>query len=95
MDKVMIVGRVEGDVVAGGAIYQKQCAVCHAKNGKGRGMFPLLVGQYTNYLKKQLHAYRAGERPHDEDEVKQGALMALSDTDLQNILAYLTSIQKP
>lgn len=95
MDKVMIVGRVEGDIAAGGAIYQKQCAACHAKNGKGRGMFPLLVGQYTNYLKKQLEAYRAGERPHDEDEVKQGSLMALSDKDLQDILAYLTSIQKP
>jgi len=95
MDKVMIVGRVEGDLAAGGALYQKQCASCHAKNGKGRGMFPLLVGQYTNYLKKQMDAYRAGERAHDEDEVKQGALMNLGEKDLQDILAYLTSIQKP
>jgi cytochrome c553 len=95
MEKVMIVGRVEGDIVAGGAIYQKQCAVCHAKNGKGRGMFPMLVGQYTQYLARQLEAYRKGERPHDEDEVKQGSLMNLSEQDLQNILAYLTSIQKP
>ena len=94
MDKVMIIGRVEGDLAAGEAIYQKRCAACHAKNGKGRGMFPMLVGQYTQYLARQMEAYRKGERPHDEDEVKQGSLMDLSDKDLQDILAYLTSIQK-
>jgi cytochrome c553 len=95
MEKVMIIGRVEGDIVAGGAAYQKQCAACHAKNGKGRGMFPMLVGQYTQYLARQMESYRKGERPHDEEEVKQGSLMNLSEQDLQNILAYLTSIQKP
>lgn len=95
MEKVMIVGRVEGDIAAGEAIYQKQCAACHAKNGKGRGMFPMLVGQYTQYLARQMEAYRKGERPHDEEEVRQGVLMNLGEQDLQNILAYLTSIQKP
>jgi cytochrome c553 len=95
MEKVMIIGRVEGDLAAGGAIYQKQCATCHAKNGRGRGMFPMLVGQYTQYLARQMEAYRKGERPHDEEEAGQGSLMSLSEQDLQNILAYLTSIQKP
>ncbi len=95
MEKVMIVPRVEGDIAAGAAIYQKQCAACHGKTGKGRGMFPMLVGQYTQYLARQIEAYRAGERPHDEDEVKQGSLMGLGEQDLQNILAYLTSIQRP
>lgn len=94
MEKVMLIGRVEGNLAAGEAIYQKQCAACHAKNGKGRGMFPMLVGQYTQYLVKQMEAYRKGERPHDEEEVKEGSLMKLSEQDLQNILAYLTSIQK-
>lgn len=94
MEKVMIIGRVEGDLAAGGAIYQKQCAACHAKNGKGRGMFPMLVGQYTQYLARQMEAYRKSERPHDEDNAKEGSLMDLSEQDLQNILAYLTSIQK-
>lgn len=95
MEKVMIIPRAEGDLAAGEAIYQKLCAACHAKNGKGRGMFPMLVGQYTSYLKRQIDLYRAGDRAHDEDEPKQGSLTDLSDKDIQDILAYLTSIQKP
>lgn len=93
VDKVMIIPRVDGDLANGGAVYQKECAACHAKDGKGRGKFPMLIGQYTNYLKKQMDAYIAGERPHDEVEVK-GILNRLSEKDLQDILAYLTSIQE-
>ncbi|MDO8933193.1 MAG: c-type cytochrome, partial [Rhodocyclaceae bacterium] len=93
VDKVMIIPRVEGDIVAGGAIYQKDCAACHGKTGKGRGKFPMLIGQYTNYLKKQMDAYVKGERPHDEVEVK-GILNTFQEKDLQDILAYLTSIQE-
>lgn len=95
MDKVMIIPRAEGDIAAGEVIYQKNCAECHGRTGRGRTIFPMLVGQYTAYLKKQMDAFRAGERPHDQEEVKAGSLMPLSEQDLQNILAYLTSIQKP
>lgn len=93
MEKVMIISRAEGDVEPGKAIYQKECASCHGKNGMGRGKFPMLVGQYTNYLKKQADAYVKGERPHDE-EGTTGILNTLKDKDIQDILAYLTSIQE-
>ena len=43
------------------------CAVCHGETGKGRCMFPMLVGQYTNYLKRQVDLYRKGDRLHDEE----------------------------
>ena len=92
VDKVMIVPRVEGDIDAGKVVYQRECASCHAKDGRGRGRFPMLVGQYTNYLKRQMDAYLKGERPHDE-KVTTGVLNTLKDKDLQDILAYLTSIQ--
>jgi cytochrome c553 len=59
----------------------------------GRGKFPMLVGQYTNYLKKQMDAFIKGERSHDEVEVK-GILNTLQEKDIQDILAYLTSIQE-
>lgn len=94
MDKVMIVPRAEGDLDNGRKIYQKECASCHAKDGRGRGKFPMLTGQYTNYLKKQADAYVKGERPHDE-EGTTGILNTLKEQDILDILAYLTSIQDP
>lgn len=94
MEKVMIVPRAEGDLANGKAIYQKECYACHGRDGRGRGKFPMLVGQYTNYLKKQIDAYVKGERPHDE-EGTTGILNRLSEKDIQDILAYLTSIQDP
>jgi len=93
MEKVMIVPREPGDVEAGKAIYQKQCAACHGKTAKGRGMFPRLVGQYSQYLKRQVDLYLKGDRPHDE-ETTQGVLNTLKPEEIQNILAYVTALQE-
>ena len=93
-EKVMIVPRAEGDIDNGKAIYQKECFSCHGRAGRGRGKFPMLVGQYTSYLKKQADAYLKGERPHDDEGVT-GILNRISEKDIQDILAYLTSIQVP
>jgi cytochrome c553 len=93
MDKVMILPRAEGDIESGKAVYQKGCASCHGKTGQGRAMFPMLVGQYTSYLKKQIDAYLKADRPHDEEGAKEGVLYTLKAVDLQDVLAYLTSIQ--
>ncbi|MDP2811690.1 MAG: c-type cytochrome [Rhodocyclaceae bacterium] len=92
MQKVMIIARVGGDTENGEAIYQKRCATCHGKTGMGRSKFPMLVGQHTLYLKKQMDAYLRGDRPHDEEGVT-GILNTLQEKDIQDILAYLTSIQ--
>lgn len=92
MDQVMIIPRAEGDIEKGKVRYQEHCRNCHAQNGLGRSDFPMLVGQYTSYLMKQMEAYRAKERPHDLDQ-PGGILERFSEQDLQDILAYLTSIQ--
>lgn len=94
MERVMIVPRAEGSVDNGQAVYQKNCAACHGKAGKGRGMFPMLVGQYTSYLKKQIDAYLRAERPHDEEGAMDGVLHTLKGSDIQDALAYLTAIQE-
>jgi cytochrome c553 len=91
MDKVMIIPRAAGNVDHGGALYHKECAACHARDGMGRGKFPRLVGQYTAYLKRQVDAFVKGERSHDEVELR-GILNELKETDVQDILAYLTAI---
>ncbi|KAF0165540.1 MAG: cytochrome c class I [Rhodocyclaceae bacterium] len=93
-ERVMIIPRVTGNLANGEAIYQKKCVTCHGKTGMGRGMFPMLVGQYTSYLMRQMEKYVAGERPHDEEGIG-GLLNTLKTQDMQDILAYLTSIQEP
>ncbi len=93
VEKVMLVPRPEGDVDNGGKIYQKLCASCHGKTGTGRGPIPMIVGQYTNYLMKQMKAFLNAERAHDEETAKIGVLYGLKEQDLQDILAYLTTLQ--
>jgi cytochrome c553 len=93
-DRVMIIPRAEGDTEAGGLLYQAQCAACHGKTGMGRGMFPMLVGQYTNYLQRQVDLYLKGDRPHDE-EGTTGVLNTLDAQQIRDVLAYLTAIQEP
>lgn len=92
VDKVMIIPRAEGQPEAGEPIYRKQCAGCHGSNGRGKGMFPALVGQYTPYLRRQVELYLKGDRPHDE-ETTTGRLNALNETEIRDILAYLTTLQ--
>jgi len=89
----MIVPREPGDVDAGKALFQKNCAACHGKTAKGRGMFPRLVGQYPPYLKRQIDLYLKADRPHDE-ETTEGILNALKADEIQNILAYITALQE-
>ena len=92
-ERVMIIPRVPGNLANGEALYQQECAYCHGKAGMGRGRFPMLVGQYTSYLKRQMEKYLKGERPHDDEGV-EGILNTLKEQDMQDILAYLTSIQE-
>lgn len=96
MEKVMIVPRIEGDIANGGKIYQEECASCHNRNGHGRGSYPMLVGQYPNYLQKQADNFLKGTRPHEEEKEadSRDILDKLKDTDIRDILAYLTSIQR-
>lgn len=93
-ERVMILPRVPGDLDNGARLYKAECAACHAKDGMGRGKFPRLVGQYTTYLKRQVELFVKGDRPHDEVELK-GILNTLSESQVQDILAYLTLIQNP
>lgn len=92
MEKVMIIARTPGDTEAGGAIYGKECASCHGKTGLGRGRFPMLAGQYSNYLLKQMAAFIKKERPHEEVEVG-GILNQFNQDNLRDIIAYITTLQ--
>ncbi len=95
LDRVLRIEPLDGDLTQGKGIFQKDCGGCHGRTGRGRSDFPMLVGQYPRYLKKQIDAFRRGDRPHDEPEPATGSLTALTEADIGNILAYLTAIQDP
>jgi len=65
MEKVMIIPRLPGDLENGKLLYTENCAHCHGQTGRGTSRFPMLVGQYTAYLLRQIELYLKGERPHD------------------------------
>lgn len=92
MEKVMIVPKLEGDLGNGRKLYDQECADCHGKTGLGKGSSPLLVGQYTNYLMRQIEAYIRGERPHEDSE-EPDILVRLSAKDIRDILAHITYLQ--
>ncbi len=92
-ERVMIIPRVSGELVNGEAVYQKKCAACHGRSGTGQGVYPMLVGKYTVYLKRQIEKYLANERPH-EDAATGGILTTVTPKDVQDVLAYLTALQE-
>ncbi|MEW6294551.1 MAG: c-type cytochrome [Pseudomonadota bacterium] len=109
MEKVLIIPKLDGDLENGGKLYKEECAYCHGADGRGKTRFPMLIGQYTNYLQKQMDAYLKGERPHDtvedeeEEDVKPkaktpvkkvGVLNRLTEKDIQDILAYITRLEQ-
>jgi cytochrome c553 len=65
MEKVMIIPRLEGDLANGKLLYMENCAHCHGQTAKGSSRFPMLAGQYTQYLLRQIDLYLKGVRPHD------------------------------
>ncbi len=86
--RVLQIPRYEGDTKAGEAIYQETCARCHGKNGEGRPPHdPQVAGQFSKYLKKQFKDMMTEDRYHPK--VKK-FIMPLSETDVENLLAYFS-----
>lgn len=55
----------------GVAVYKLRCEKCHENNGSSADEDNgILAGQWTQYLRDQLVAFRAGRRPSD-DKMKQ------------------------
>lgn len=68
------------------------CVACHGANGNsGIPQNPKLAGQHEAYLKKQLHDFQG---PNRNNAVMTTIAKALSEDDINNLTAYL-STQKP
>ena len=91
---ILQIGRAEGDIKVGKKLYRKECRSCHGKKGEGNQeeAVPLLAGQYTKYLSRQLDFYRNHKRLHDIDDPEEEFLNSFSKEQLRDILAYISTL---
>ncbi len=84
----------EGDKAAGRTLVYT-CAGCHGIPGYSNAYpqypVPKIAGQNEQYIINALHGYKSGERTHP---TMMAQAQSLSDTDIQNIAAYLSSLAK-
>ena len=66
------------------------CAACHGPKGISiNDLWPNLAGQKETYLKKQIKAFRDGDR---QDPNMQPMVANLTDEDIDNLAAYFSSL---
>ncbi|WP_425544915.1 c-type cytochrome [Colwellia asteriadis] len=81
----------KGDVSAG-KTKAATCAACHGADGNSLvPMYPSLAGQSANYIAKQLHDFKSGDR---NDPVMAGMVAALSEEDMHDLAAFF-AVQAP
>ena len=92
--RVIQIARAEGDVTAGEKLYKRECASCHGRDGRGdvKDAVPLLAGQYTNYLWRQVDKYIAKLRIHDPSAPDDSLLGDFSKQELKDIFAYVSTL---
>jgi cytochrome c553 len=76
---------------AAGKTKAAKCTVCHGLDGLAKNPdAPNLAGESANYIRKQLDAYRSGERKDP-----QMTIMAkdLSDDDIADLAAWYSSLK--
>lgn len=82
----------QGDVAAGKE-KSAPCAACHGVDGNSQDPnFPLLAGQYADYMVKALEDYKSGER---KNAIMAGFSAGLSKKDREDLGAYFASQKGP
>jgi len=92
--RVLQIPRAEGDTHAGEKLYKRECASCHGRDGRGdaQDAVPMLAGQYTNYLWRQVDKYQAGIRIHDRSAPDERLLAEFDKTELRDVLAHVSTL---
>lgn len=79
----------KADPAKGEASYAAVCAACHGADGNSAlAANPNLAQQHPQYLAKQLAEFKSGKRAN---AVMAGLAAALSEQDMVNIAAWLTT----
>lgn len=78
-----------GDIDAGKA-KSAPCAACHGPEGNTpiQPTYPILAGQYADYLVRALEDYQTGKR---KNPIMAGLAATLSEQDREDLAAYFAS----
>ena len=72
------------------------CISCHGEGGKGASantlISPVIGGQQSRYLYKQLLDFRAGERTNSADGVMNKVTKSLSDAEIEALSNYISGL---
>lgn len=80
-----------GDADAG-KVKAATCAACHGANGIGStDTYPNLAGQHSDYIVKQLKAFKSGDR---KDPLMGPMAAPLSEQDMADVAAYFASLPR-
>lgn len=79
------------DAAVGQKTFETTCVACHGAKGVSVvPIYPNLAGQKEQYLVEQLKAFHDGTRVNP---IMQPMAAALSDADIANVAAYLSSLK--
>ena len=80
---------VKADPAKGQALSTQVCGACHTADGsRGAPANPIIAGQHSEYLVKQLHEFKSGKR---NNPVMKGFASTLSDDDMRHVAAFYAS----
>jgi cytochrome c553 len=70
------------------------CSGCHSPAGSGnpQAVFPKLHGQYSAYVEKTLHDFKAGERGNDMNAMMRSVAAKLSETEISAVAEYVSTL---
>lgn len=90
----MQIPRASGNIDLGGRFYRRKCAFCHGRNesSDARPGVPMLAGQYTTYLWRQIPKYVDKRRIHDPEDPIDEILAELSKPEHRDMLAYISTL---
>ena len=86
------VKRGEALATTGGAGKTLPCSTCHGPDLKGLGPIPNLAGRSPSYLARQMYDIKLGTRNGTLAPLMKPVVEKLSDSDIVDIIAYVSSL---
>lgn len=79
-------------LVSTGSTKTPPCASCHGADLSGSAIAPSIIGNFASYTVRQLYGFKGKTRNGGQAVIMQSVINGLTDEDIIDISAYLTSL---